>query len=600
MTAYGFRQLIEDKGKLIAAQSVDKTVRNAKQADLLIFGYLTKLLARNQKTASAVLLWGTRQFNPRPISVRRIWNGLEENAMVLLQGAGGVGKTLTPVCWFLLDWLRDPQYTNTKFISATKMHATSNAYSDLVRMHRNSIVRLPGEITSDYIGLDAKEKKSGIQIIAIPMGDDGKGRLQGFHPHPRPKEHPLLGNSSRVRVYMDECITIPRGVWQGVDNVKVSLSGVDTIKIVGSYNPSDQTSITAINAEPEGGWEMFDLDRGVEGKNEWTSKEGWKVLRIDGKETENVKAGRDIFPGLITRDGYRRLELKDGGNSIDYYVFARGAFPPEGAIGVLISSKLLQDSRGEYLFVGVPVKCAGVDIAVDGRDNCVLTLGRTGMASGFQPKNGRLIKFKEPRMVLQADQQFTLKKGNTKIVGDEIMATCLKLGVSPENLCVDSTGNGSAVYSYLRAVWSEDVQGVDFNKPATTTKILEQDQYTPEELYEGIVTEVWFALSRWMEFGYFAIAPGVRREPMEGELTGRRYVLGKLRKLRVEKKDDYRKRLGCKSPDFADSLTLLLFGARMRGALVGSMTDEEKQPETSHRLPDHGHVDRVKWLDDGV
>lgn len=597
MTAFAFRCLIDEKGKLAAAQEIDSTVKNLKQAELLIFKYIARLLSANEYSAAALVLFGDRLFNPRPNAVRKIWGAIEGHAKCLIQGCGSVGKSYTAVAWILLDWWRDPEYTNVKILSATKGHARSNTFSTLVKLHKMAIVKMPGIITGDYIGLDAKERKSGIAVIAIPVGDDGKGRLQGFHPDPRPKPHPILGLSSRVRAFMDECEEIPLGVWEGVDNLLVAMDGADTIKVIGAYNPKDQTSRTATNAEPVDGWESFDIETGVEGRNEWMSKNGWFVLRIDGKQTENVRQRKMVYPGFMSYSGFRELEVKDGGNSVNYFTFGRGAYPPEGAIGVLISSKLLQDSRGEYVFLGHPSKCAGVDTAVDGRDNCVLTVGRVGMATTFIPKNGKPIKFKEPRMVLQADQQYILKKGSTKIVGDEIHKTCIELGVSPEYCCIDATGNGSAVYSYLKAVWSDDVQGVDFSKSATDIKILEQDQFTPEELYEGIVSEVWFALARWMEFGFFAIAPGVRKEPLEAELTSRRYVLGAGKKQRVEKKDDFKKRMGSKSPDFADSMTLFLCAARFRSSMMGSMLDEVKQPEAPSRRPQNAAIDVAKWVD---
>lgn len=600
MTAFEFRQLIEDKGNLAAAQQVDKTVRNVKQADLLIFKYITRLLSSGNYSAAALVLWGDKLFNPRPEAVRKIWKVIEQNAKCLIQGCGSVGKSYTAVAWVLLDWWRDPEFTSVKIISATKKHATSNTFSTMVKLFKATCIRMPGHIIGGYLGLDPQERKSGIDVIAIPLGDDGKGRLQGFHPDPRPRIHPVLGPSSRVRALMDECEEIPLGVWEGVDNMLVAMEGIDTIKVIGAYNPKDQTSKTAQNAEPEDGWESFDVETGVRGKDEWTSKNGWHVLRIDGKKTENVRARKMVYPGFLTYSGFRELEVKDGGNSVNLYTFGRGAYPPEGAVGVLISSKLLQDCRGEYLFTGKPIKCAAVDVAVDGRDNCVLTLGRVGLAVGFQPVKGKLVRFKVPRRVLQADQQFILRKGNTKIVGDEIMQTCVKLDVSPEYCCIDATGNGSAVFSYLKAIWSEDVQGVDFNKNATKIKILEQDQFTPEELYEGIVTEVWFALQRWMEFGFMGLAPGLRKDPLEAELTGRRYVQGAGKKQRVEKKDDYKKRLGAKSPDFADSLTLLLCAARFRESIMGSMVDEPTAPQTPTRAPRSSPVDRVEWLSEAV
>lgn len=596
MNALSLRRLIEEKGKLGAVQSLDSRVKDEAGAELYIYTYITRLLSVDEYAAAAIILWGTLVFNPAPSSVRQIWKAIKDNSTLLIQGCGSVGKSYTGIVWLFLDWLRDPEFTNIKIISTTSGHAKANTFSILVRLHRTACVKLPGMTSSEYVGLDSKEKKSGISIVAIPEGDSGKGRLQGFHPDPRPEVHPILGPSSRIRAFMDECEEIPLGLWEGIDNILLSMHGNDTIKVIGAYNPKDQTTKTAQNAEPEGGWENFDIETGVNGSNTWKSKNGWTVLRIDGRRMENVAQRTNVHPGFLTYEGYRKLEVKDGGNSVGYFTFARGAYPPEGSIGVLISSSIWNAARGEFIFIGTPIRCAGADIAVDGRDQCVLTSGRLGLASGFQPKNGKLLRFKEPRQVLQIDQQFTIKKGDTKIVGDGIILACKQLGVSPEYLCIDATGNGSAVYSYIKAIWSEQVQGINFSNNATNIKILEQDQFTPEELYEGVVTEVWFAAARWLEFRYLAVSPGIRKDPLDQEILGRRYIQGAGKKQRVEKKDDYQKRLG-NSPDFADSFTIIVHGARSRGAMMGSMT-EEKKPEIDRKTAIHGGVDVPTWLEE--
>lgn len=596
MNALQFRRLIEEKGNLAAAQAVQSGIKTAKQADAYIFTYVTKLLSIGEYRGAALILWGDRVFNPRPRAVKAIWDAIEGNVKTLIMGCGSVGKSYSGVIWHLLDWLRDPEYTSVKIISTTAGHAKSNTFSTIIKLHRTACIKLPGKPSSEYIGLDPKERKSGISVVAIPEGDDGRGRLQGFHPDPRPTVHPILGPSSRVRAFIDECEEVPLGLWEGIDNLLLSQEGKDTIKVTGAYNPKDQTSKTAQNAEPDGGWEAFDIESGVRGKNTWISRNKWFVLRIDGRRTENVEQRKSVYPGFLSYQAFRELELKDGGNSLSYYTFGRGAYPPEGSIGVIVSSGTWNGAKGEFVFINTPIRIGGVDTAVDGRDQCVLTAGRMGLASGFQKAGGKLVRFKESRMVIQIDQQFTLKKGKTKIVGDGIISMAKQLSIAPEYLCIDATGNGSAVYSYVKAIWSEDVQGIDFNANATNVKILEQDQFTPDELYEGIVTEVWFAVSRWLEFGFMAISPGIRRDPLESEVLGRRHILGGGKKQRVEKKDDYKKRLG-HSPDFGDSITILLHGARFRGSVVGSMT-EERKPERSRPRPRHGIVDVPEWLEE--
>lgn len=603
MTASEFRERIENEGKIKAVRLFESSCESDQQADAYIFAYICRLLNVGSLGGAAAVIWPKSLFDPRPLEVRRIWAAISQHAKTLLQGGGSLGKTYSSAVWHLLDYWRDPEYTNIKLISTTAGHAKSNLFSTLVTLHREAIVKMPGEITSDYIGLDTKERKSGMAIVAIPEGEDGKGKLQGFHPEPRTETHPLFGGSSRVRAFMDEAEKVPSGVWKGVDNFMMPQSGVDRVKITGAYNPEDSSTKTAQNAEPIGGWEMFDLDTGVQGKDEWESKEGWFVCRLDGAKSENVRQRKEIYGGFMTFDGYKELEEKGGGNSAEWFTMGRGAYPPEGSLNIIIKSAYLQSGRGNFVFLGKTTNALGADIAVDGRDDCIGTVGRFGRASGFQQlvynqtrKAHEFIlhPFPEHRMCCQADSQFELPKGSTRIVGNGIRDAAISLQVAPEWVCADRTGNGATIHDYLLEIWSAEVQGVDFSKAATNVKILEQDKFVPEELYDGIVSEVWFALARWFEFGYFCLGPNVRQDPLEQELRGRRYLLGAGKKLKVEKKDDFKVRLG-RSPDHADSCTLFLHGVRMRAKLMGSMTGVEKRFDESKMLP-KSRADQVKWV----
>jgi hypothetical protein len=259
---------------------------------------------------------------------------------------------------------------------------------------------------------------------------------------------------------------------------------------------------------------------------------------------------------------------------------------------------MLTNARGTYTFQGRPIPVAGDDIAIDGRDRHMFTCGRFGLAVGFTPISGPPVVFTRSKHCLQVDQQFELPKGNTLQVSKAVRLQCLQLGVAPEWFAMDRTGNGGVPHDYLKATWSEEVIGVDFSKPATEIKILEEDTYTPLELYQGIVTEVWFALRKWLEFGLVAFAPGCKQDPLFSELLGRRYEQEVGKKLRVEKKDAYCARAG-RSPDAADSVTILLHAVRMSGKDMASMTgqrrrDEEHRSETAIR---HGIIDTPEFVD---
>lgn len=602
MTAIEFRKLIDDEGKLGAAKLVNPGIKTVEEAELVIFDYIQRLLAHGKYLAAGIVLWGPVIFDVRPSPVRRVFDHIGGNALTLLQGGGGLGKTYNAGAWILMDWWRDPQYTLVKLISTTEGHAKSGIFSHLCILHSAAIVKMPGNPVAGYIGLDPLNKKSGIEVVAIPAGDDGKGRLQGFHPVPRSEAHPVFGFSSRIRAMIDEAEKVPAGLWEGIDNLCVSLNGTEVIKIIGAYNPADQSSKTAQNAEPKNGWESFDVEKGVEGKDEWVSRRGWSVLRLDGAKFENVKERKLIFPnGYMTFEGFMKLRNKNDGNSPEYFTFGRGAYPPNGTFNIIFPTNLFNRIKGEFTFLAATVRAFGADIAIEGRDDAIGCSGRFGIAVAFTHANGTVTRFDKARQCLQIDQFFELLKGDTKIVGDAIRQQCSALNVSPEYCGHDSTGNGKAVLSYLRAIWSNDVHGVDFNKASSALKILEEDIETPEELYDGLVTEVWFAMAKWAEFGILAISPAINDERLSAEVTTRRYLMSPLagKKLKVEKKDDYKARMG-NSPDYADTLSIIVDTVRKRSGMMGVMVENKAERVSIQRDVEHGAVDTIDFVDFGT
>lgn len=604
LTAIEFRHLIEEKGKLDACRIIRPECETEEQSDVVIRAYVSSLFRYRKLASAGIVLWGERLFNPRPISVQMVWRALENETKVLIQGASSVGKSYTGICWTLLDWWSDPEYTTVKLISTTGGHAKGNTFGTMSHLHKQAIVPMPGIVRAESISLFESDKRACISIVRIKEGADNSGVLQGFHPLPRPHTHPIYGDSSRVRAVLDEAEEIALGVWKGCENMLGSRSG-HNVKVFGFYNPKDITSRTAQLAEPLGGWGEFDVETGVKGSDVWISRKDWTIVRLDAAKTENVKARKKIYEGIQTYEGYQDYAKEQNGNSLSYYTFGRGAYPPDGTVCVVVSQRVLELMRGEFIWAGSTIKLAGVDIAVDGRDRAVMSVGRMGNATGFiryertsEGWSKKTARFREERKCIQLDQIFQLPKGSSKIVGDAIKSNAIRLGIAPENTMLDRTGNGGPVHDYLLIpeVWSDQVKGIDFSKPATEIKILEQDQQTPLDSYEGIHSEVWFALAKLGEFGYFAISPTARADDLERELLGRRYKLAAGKKLVVEKKDDYIKRLGC-SPDNADSATILVHCGRTGGSIFASMTGQSaaNRPKEDIEINDEA-MHRTDWV----
>jgi hypothetical protein len=440
---------------------------------------------------------------------------------------------------------------------------------------------MPGTVGKLFIGLDSRSRKGSIVGLVIPLGQKSAGRLQGVKRGPRKTPHPIFGRLSRMFVFLDEIANIPQGIHRDLDNVMSNTEG-DGLKVIGAFNPTDQNDHIGQRCEPPFGWQSFDPDVHYA----WTSTRGWFVVRLDAAKCENVVSGKVIYPGLQTKAGFDQIVLSSGGtNSPGYWSMARGCFPPMGTVLSLIPGGMLTEFKAEFIWYEVPKPVGGVDLALEGGDNAEFASGKWGLATGikFPPSpihpTGRTIMFKNakgkayPRYALQVEQIFPLPKGNTVEMKDAIVKMCQTLGISPEWLAVDRTGNGQGVYDLLKYQWGIGVIGVNFSESPAETKIMVEDSDTSDKLYYRKVSELWFALRKFIEFAYLKALPGLDTSNVYPQITDRLFrATGK--ESRVESKVDYASRHQGKSPDDADALTLLVEAARRASKIVPGMLPE--------------------------
>ena len=538
---------------------------------------------------AASMIWNKRLFyqEPRPHCTNLVWDNIETNNSIMLMGAASMSKSYGAGAWLLLDWVRDPEYTNVNLVGPSENHLKDNLFTHLVTLHAQSTLPLPGFVNELFIGLDSRMLKGAIRGIVIPVGRKAAGRLQGRKRVPRKEIHPYLGAMSRIRFFLDEVEKIPLGVWKDVDNVFSNLDDdVDGVKILCAFNPEDATGEVSQRCEPAGGWEAFDAEK----DEVWRSKRGWTVVRLDAAKCENVISGQVIYPGLQTKTGFDRIIQNAGGmNTPGYWTMARACFPPVGAVYSVISDYLFINSRRTLLFAEEPVRVAGVDVALEGNDPAKICFGRFGKSVGYREEpslnfpRGRTVMFKDCsgkplfRWGLQADKIEKFPRADTVKMATAIRASCVLNKVDPKGLMVDRTGNGAGVHDLLKNMWSPEVLGVNYSEGATERKVLEEDSKTPKEELVRVVSELWFATKKWLEFNFLALSPTLGAdEQLKKQVTGRRYDAS--RQNRVEPKDEYMARNN-PSPNDADALTLMLHAVRVGFGVVPSALDHVT-PET--------------------
>jgi len=588
--------LVHKEKPLEAAKAIDdflqlglKLDENNPEKYLPVLQHWLHFLLNNGGMAEAAqLLWTPNKFTPEPQFTKDLWKLFDEASMGLIMGGASCSKSYgLGGVRFMLEWIRDPANTSIRIIGPSEDHLEANLFSHLVDLHGCASLPMPGKVGELFIGLDRRNQLGSIKGIVIPKGEVKKaGRLQGVKRKARSKPHAVFGALTRLFIFIDEIENVPGGIWSDIDNIisNVQETGEsDGFKIFAAYNPKDPTNTAHERAEPPFGWESFDIEKHFR----WTSTRGWEVLRLDGEKCENVVQGRIVYPGLQTRAGLEVIAKNAGGKQAPgYYSMGRGAYAPQGIELQIIPTGFLPKLRGEFIWYDAPQSVAAADLALKG-DAIIYTLGKWGKTTGinFPPSldhpTGRKLMFKDRsgnvivRWGLQADQQFTLPKGDTVEVKDRLIELNRKSGVKGEFFCCDRTGVGAGIADLIKHEWSQSIHAVNYSEAASKDKLMLEDTKLCNEQFERINSELWFALRAWAEFQYFVIAPSLDLVKLTPQLTNRRFR-SSGGKSRVENKEDYISRTpNGESPNEADSLTLLVHAARKGSGLVLSMKLDE-------------------------
>lgn len=530
------------------------------EAEVVIKSLIHGWLKKDKYGAVAVVLWGPRLFSPEPHSVDLIWNALTTSSEVLVMGAGAMGKSYDIAALYLMKFAKDPRWTCIKVLSVTKTHAKTNIFAHMKNLHEQSIIGLPGERLSDII--DVGDDKQGIQLSAIPQGEDGSGRLRGFHPVPRPTPHPEFGNLSRVYALMDECEEIPGGIWEDIDNMLSTKYDIEHVQVAGASNPKDINSKFGQRCEPEGGWETVSID----GSERWKGRLGWDVVRLDGAECENVKQKRIVYEGLLSWEGYKRFLLA-GDTDPTYYTMGRGWFPVQGLELTAIPVEFVRRACKEFRFVGPTTYALSLDCALEGDDAPMASVAKFGEVIG----DNLIPEFEKLRYGLQVEQQIKLENGDTIAVTSQLRDIAKSLNIPPEWVAVDCTGNGAGIHDLMKQVYGPAVLGVNYGHAATDLKVLDDDTEIASKIYSMITTELFFSVRKYLEFGYMYFSNTVEMGDLTKELTTRKFKQVSKGRVQIESKKEYKKRTLNKSPDKADSLAILVHLIRVRSKFRAAM-----------------------------
>lgn len=568
-------------GQLLAlGAKTNKQIRTEEQGQEYVKEFFFYLLESDKYLEASALAWSRGLFEQRPVHIKRIFDAVRDYDLVILLGASGLSKTYSAAAICSLDFMRDPENTSIKFGSVNDTNLKGNLWSNLRTFQEQSLFPrdfFPNETRMRMRPRDARPD-CGIDAVLFSKQKDSTGKIKGFHPKPfRLKPHPKYGDLTVVRILLDETQELSPGVQSDLGSPMSTIErGSHHMKIILTGNPIDEGKWVVQMAQPPGGWEESKIDE----LKDWNAN-GWKVIRLDGADFENVKYSKTIFPGFLTREAYDAY-MHDGQPTPNWYIFGRGWPPPGRAKETVVPSTWFDNAKGEPLYIGSTVGILGGDLAFI-NDKAILAIGRYGQATGYLDWEGNEHKFVsrkhtnqfETRHCAVVDRIIELQARDNHGVAEEIKSWAESLNIEPENCVLDMTGNGFGVVSHLQKFWGK-VEGIHWKESATERKILVEDKYAADEQTKNKISEMYWVVRRWIDprvRGFFVNPNCEGWETLRRQLTTRAYKTEGI-KVDVESKESYMKRFP-QSPDEADATVMMSMAPRIRGLPLPALVDEE-------------------------
>jgi hypothetical protein len=456
-------------------------------------------------------------------------------------GCGAAGKTFTAAYFAMLWWAANPLESAVIMTSTTSKMVRKRMWSAIQEMYRNS-TGFPGRMVDSKMSLQAVkgDDKHCISAIAVEEGSKEKaiGNIQGIH-------------AKRVLVIIDEATHTSEAMFDVCSNLR---KGTKEFLLLVIGNPQSKFDLLGKFAEPLDGWASVSVE-----DDEWLTKTG-VCIRFDGMRSPNVKAGRTIWPYLLTKAQLVHAVDSEGEESPNFWKYTRGFWPPDGAVKTVISETLAtkHDLTRTIKFAGAVHHLAGLDPAFCGGDRCILRFGRLGKTLGGV-------------MALNCDEIVPITpnaRDSEPIhyqIANRVIAECEKRGVIPERFAMDSTGEGGGLADILTKTWGL-INRIEFGGRPSEKPVSEEDTRPSDEAYDRKVSELWFSVRRWAMADKIG---GLDGDTLR-EFCGRLYKDDK-RKVYIEPKPEMKKRTG-KSPDLADAAVALVELARQLGGETAPAT----------------------------
>jgi hypothetical protein len=478
-----------------------------------------------------------------------IWNDFSELLLetfcerdwVTITGAGATWKTTSVAMYVLARFFSSPKDTVIICTSTTLPGLRRRIWKEISRFWRLRPAYGNLVASRDCIQFVKGQDDAGIYGIATESGEINKalGKIIGFH-------------SPNMIVVVDEMPYTPEAIVEACVNLQ---SGSQRFQFIGLGNADDRLDPHGRMCEPRGGWDSISVEH-----ESWETKRGI-CIHLDGLKSPNVKAGKTIYPGMITQQDIDFTAANEGLDSPQFWQMRRGFWAPEGTQRTVLSMPMIVKARAreEASFDVGFTEGAALDPAFEGGDRCVLRFGKCGWSDGKK----RLYLGEKVFIQTRVSPDDPIHYQIVRQVKEE----CIKRGVSPQFFALDSTGEGGGLASIFQREWSRDILCVEFGGRPSKRPLSQTNSKRADQEYDRRVTELWF--------GFRVLLQAEQIRGLDEETATefcRRWYDMKGSYLALETKSKMKERTR-KSPDLADAAVILTELFMQRDHLLPSKND---------------------------
>lgn len=522
-----------------------------------------------RRMMSVVLGGGANPFEWNP-NATRIVDEYFKNKFLAIAGHGSSSKTDTIAVIAIGEFFASPIDTGILVTSTTLAESRGRVWGRIEYYWQDACdffggeKNAPGELVSSsgiirYRVGNRKDDTKGIKLVPGRESEvkEGIGRMKGF-------------KARRMRLMGDEFSDLSHKLLEAAES---NLFLNEDFKMAVAFNPNSHFDPAGVISEPEQGWGSID----VLNSDGWKTKRGY-CIRFDGEKSPNVVLNEKRWKGLLTADKLedRRKELGD--NSPRFIEQYRGAWSETGNADAIYTEaeiiKYLGMQKVE-VWQDQPKLCAGFDPShTHGGDRAVLVVAKAGVGLSLE-KFSPMIEFLE---TVYLDENIDTTKDKNELIIERLKSEMQSRSIDPRFLAMDATGGGNPLATLMARdpFFSNHFLKVQFGGSASE---LVSQGVKGKDRYANMASELWYAGKPMLRSGQVR---GLRPE-MVREMTLRLYeeTGGNTPKIRIESKEDMKKRLGGRSPDVSDSMFLCLFAARARLGLASAekTAKPEKKPE---------------------